>query len=136
MKFKQTDPSVPGDWFDLAEDRLKIADLAWKHEGMTAAGLECLQESAERYIKGFLVAKGWQLVKTHDLGRLLRDANAIDPKFKVFLTMANELTDDFFAQHYPGGDLTNLGQNYESMRAEVGQMIELIKTSLPQFFPK
>ena len=136
MLRKQTSETNPADWFSLAEDRLKIADLAWKHEGVTAAGIECLQEAAERYLKGFPIAKGWKLKKTHDLETLVGDAIAFDQTFKTFTDVAGDLTEDFFAQHYPGGDMTGLGDDYEALRAKVGEMVELIKTSLPQFFPK
>jgi hypothetical protein len=48
MLRKQTSASNPGDWFAFAEDRLKVADLAWKQEGLTHTGIECLQEAVER----------------------------------------------------------------------------------------
>jgi HEPN domain-containing protein len=136
MLRKQTSDKNPADWFDLAEDRLKVADLAWKYEGITAAGIECLQEAAERYLKGFLIAKGWKLEKTHDLARLVGDAVTYHKSFTAFSALAIALTEEFFAQHYPGGDMTTLGANYETMRAAVGDLVELIKKSVPQHFPK
>lgn len=69
MLRKKTKANDPGDWFAFARERLAAADSLWKHEGITPAGIECLQESVERYLKGYLVAKGWRLVKTHDLKR-------------------------------------------------------------------
>jgi hypothetical protein len=44
------------------------------------------------------------------------------------------LTRDFFAQHYPGGDWTDLGKNYELLRRQTGELIELIKQNVPQYF--
>jgi hypothetical protein len=58
MLRKQSSDKNPADWFYSADDRLKIADLAWEKEGLTQSGIELLQESVERYLKGFLVAKG------------------------------------------------------------------------------
>ena len=49
--------------------------------------------------------------------------------------MSKELTEEFFAQHYPGGDWTSLGGNYESLRLQIGDLIELIKQILPHYFP-
>ena len=136
MLLKQTSDVNPADWFDTAADRLAIADLAWKYEGFTPTGIECLHEAAERYLKGYLIANGWVLQRTHDLGLLTRAAIGFNLQFNGFVPTATELTEKFFEQHYPGGDLTELAKNYETLRAKVGEMIELIKTLLPQYFPK
>jgi HEPN domain-containing protein len=129
----QTDEKNPSDWFYFAMDRLKVADLVWKTEGLTPSGIELLQEAVERFLKGYLVANGWKLVKTHDLATLLRNAQRYDAKFSSFKRLATDLTEDFFAQHYPGDDLTDLGREYELNRQEIGEMITLIKSLLPQF---
>jgi hypothetical protein len=57
-----------------------------------------------------------------------------DPGFGQFQYFAVELTTDFFAQHYPGSNLANVGVNYESYRRQTGELIELIKQNLPQYF--
>ncbi len=135
MLRKQSSDSNPGDWFYSAGDRLKIADLAWASEGLTQSGIELLQESVERYLKGYLVAKGWPLKKTHDLDVLLIEATRYDSRFDRFRDLADELTRDFFAQHYPGGDWTDMGKIYESLRQQAGELIELIRQHLPGHFP-
>lgn len=134
MQRKKTSPNDPSDWFSFAEDRLRTADLVREHEGITPSGIECLQEAVERYLKGYLIAQGWSLQKTHDLERLVRDAVTYEPAFAGFGKMAIELTEEFFAQHYPGGDLTTFGQNYDSLRSEVTALIDLIKLKSPSYF--
>jgi HEPN domain-containing protein len=134
MLHKQTDDKNPGDWFAFAEERLRAADVLWKHVGLTASGIEILQEAVERYLKGYLIAKGWTLVKTHDLERLLKEAAEFDPAFARFKALAEELTEDFFAQHYPGEDTTLVGQNYDTLRQQTGQLVTLIEQSLPHYF--
>jgi HEPN domain-containing protein len=136
MLRRPTSETDPADWFALAAERLHGADLLWDNEGLSALGIEALQEAAERYLKGFLIAKGWRLAKTHDLKRLLREAEAYDGRFARFRDFAQELTEDFFAQHYPGGDLTNVGENYEALRQQAGELVALIKQSLPDYWPK
>jgi HEPN domain-containing protein len=131
-----SDENDPADWFYSAGDRLRVADSSWQHEGLTHSGIELLQEAAERYLKGYLVAQGWRLNRTHDLRKLLQEAQYYEPEFGNFDTLAKELTEDFFAQHYPGGDWSSVGANYETLRAQVGQMLELIQQSLPQYFQK
>jgi HEPN domain-containing protein len=136
MQLKRTNDKDPADWFDTALERLKIADLIWTHEGFTATGVECLHEAAERSLKGYLIANGWSLQRTHDLELLTRAAVGFNAQFSEFLAPAAVLTEKFFEQHYPGGDLTKLADDYETLRTKVGEMIEFIKISLPKFFPK
>ena len=69
-----SDPSNPDAWFVLAKDRLEKADALFFHFGASWTGVELLHEAAERYLKGFLVAREWKIVKTHDLTRLLATA--------------------------------------------------------------
>jgi HEPN domain-containing protein len=129
----RTDENNPADWFYFAMDRLRIADMAWRQEGLTAAGIELLQEATERLLKGYLVAKGWRLVRTHDLHDLVAAAAEYDQSFNRFERLAEDLTEDFFAQHYPGEDLADLGNQYELNRQELTELLELVRTSLPQF---
>jgi HEPN domain-containing protein len=131
---KQSSETDPADWFFAAADRLRVADGTWERDGLTLSGVELLQEAVERYLKGWLIAQGWSLDRTHDLRKLISVAMTVDPAFNRFKSFADELTDDFFAQHYPGGDWTNVGQNYETLRQRAGEMIKLIQQNLPQYF--
>lgn len=135
LRRKQSSEIDPADWFYAAADRIRVADATWERDGLTLTGIELLQEAVERYLKGYLIAKGWSLDRTHDLRKLLNVAMGYDPAFAAFKTFADELTEDFFSQHYPGGDWSNVGLNYETLRRQTGEMIELIRLSLPQFFP-
>lgn len=135
MLRKQTSDKDPADWFVSAQERIKAADTLWKNDGLTMTGIECLQEGVERFLKGYLIAKGWRLVKTHDLERLVKEAINFDMGFNRFEQFAMELTNDFFAQHYPGSDMTDVGINYEKMRAIAADLILEIEKQLPQFFP-
>lgn len=74
----RTDPATPSDWYLLGADRLEKADALYERFASSWSGVELLHEAAERYLKGFLVSKGWHLVKTHDLSRLLAEACKFD----------------------------------------------------------
>jgi HEPN domain-containing protein len=132
---RQTNEKDPADWFEMARERISSSDSLWKHDGLTHAGIETLQEGVERYLKGYLIAKGWRLVRTHDLERLVKEAAQFDKVFAKFFSLAEELTEDFFAQHYPGEDTTHVGENYEQMRAAAGELIQEIQKQLPNYFP-
>ncbi len=136
MLRKKTSEKDPSDWLAFAEERLMAADILWKMEGLTATGIESLQEAAERFLKGYLIAKGWELVKTHDLTRLIREAGKLDHGFKSFERFGADLTEDFFAQHYPGSDTTDLGDDYDNLRKQMSELLQLIRSNLPEYFPK
>lgn len=56
---------------------------------------------------------------------------AFNPKFAEFAELAHSLTEQFWEQHYPGGDLTEVGSDYELLRQQAGEMIALILASVP-----
>ncbi|MFN0076448.1 MAG: HEPN domain-containing protein [Prosthecobacter sp.] len=81
----KTDETNPQDWFDSGRERLHVSDLAFAadgHAGMTTK--ELLQDAAERYLKGWLISQGWSLVRTHDLSRLIHEAELFDARFASY----------------------------------------------------
>jgi HEPN domain-containing protein len=107
----------PDDWFTLARDRLRGADTLYRTDGVTFLGIEALHEAVERFLKGYLVARGWKTERTHNLSHLLDQAIPFDPAFKSYADLTESLTDQFWAQHYPGGDLEGFGSNYDELPA-------------------
>jgi HEPN domain-containing protein len=126
----KTSENSPQDWLRSGRSRLGSADLLFPLEGASESVIELLQEAAERYLKAFLISRGWKLRRIHDLGALLAEAVAFDARFVVFEDVADRLTDQFWAQHYPGGDLTGVGEDYPSLRRGIGEMVELVEAEL------
>jgi HEPN domain-containing protein len=122
----KTHEGNPEDWMFLARERLRAADLLESAGGSHLSGIELLQESVERFLKGWLVARGWQLQKVHDLSHLLEECIRREPRFEAFQDLADSLTEQFWAQHYPGADISGVGSNYEAMRSEVTDLVALI----------
>ena len=52
----------------------------------------------------------------------------------AFGGLAMELTEGFFAQHFPGGSLTETGKNYEEPRRQTSDLVRLIQELLPLHF--
>jgi len=125
-----TDPDNASHWLILARDRLEKADALFAQFGTSWSGVELLHEAAERYLKGLLVHHGWQLVKTHDLGLLIAQASRFNPHYADFAETARILTEQFWEQHYPGGDLDEVGQDYPALRHSLGQLVTLIEATL------
>lgn len=125
-----TDPNNSSHWLLLARDRLEKTDALFFRFGSSWSGVELLQEAAERYLKGYLVHHGWQLMKTHDLSLLIAQACQFDPQFANFAETSRILTEQFWEQHYPGGDLDEVGQDYPALRQSLGKMVALIESAL------
>lgn len=131
----KTDEANPSDWFMLGKERLEAADALHEACGVSYSGVELLQEAVERYLKGFLIGKGWSLRKIHNLSTLLDAVIARDSRFIQFADLCESLTAQFWGQHYPGGDLTDVGSDYDELRQQAGELIALILTSVPPCSP-
>jgi HEPN domain-containing protein len=126
----KTSESRPEDWLFLTQERLRAVDALYATEGVTLSGIELLQESVERYLKAFLIARGWSLRKVHDLAYLMDECIARDPAFSQFDDMAEQLTEQFWAQHYPGADLTGVGADYERLRTDASRVAAHVTAAL------
>ena len=133
MPLEQTDENNPAHWFEFARERLRCADELWRALGPTWTVIELLQEAVERFLKGYLVATGWRLRRTHDLQNLMHEAAQRDPRFTTYLPLARELTEEFFAVHYPGGNVEEIGEHFAERRATTAALLELIDELLPQY---
>ena len=64
---------------------------------------------------------------THDLTDLVASASDFDIDFRNSEELAEELTEHFFLQHYPGSDLTDVGKNYAALRGQTDELLKLIQ---------
>ena len=64
--------------------------------------------------------------RIHNLSTLLDAAVQHDARFKSFADLCEGLTAQFWEQHYPGGDLTDVGADYDLLRSEAEKMVSLI----------
>jgi len=128
----KTSESNPADWFWLAKERLASADTLVQSRGICLSAVELLQESVERYLKGYLVSRGWKLERIHDLNRLLDLSIDYREDFSRFIPLAQSLTEQYWAQHYPGDDLSEVGADYPELRQMAGELIQLIEAETKQ----
>lgn len=89
----------PRDWLAIAEK-----DLTRVHRNISidpeAAGFY-LQQSAEKFLKAFLLSHGWELRRTHDLLVLLDHAADIDDSLAKYRSVLTDVTDYYMAERYP-----------------------------------
>jgi HEPN domain-containing protein len=112
------------EWFDRGRQDLDTAKLLFGangHSGMIALHIH---QSAEKYLKGFLVQKGVIPKKTHDLGHLLQNALAFDPALKDFEDYCDAITRYYIVDRYPPGHPPHYGR--DEMKKALGTLDKLI----------
>jgi HEPN domain-containing protein len=90
-------------WLKIAGDDQAVAQMCLNMVPPTigVAGYHC-QQSAEKLIKGMLVAAGVHFPKTHDLRALADLAEAHFPSSRDLFTRSIPLTGWGYAYRYPG----------------------------------
>ena len=91
---------VPLDWFKKAEVDLKSAKILLDNEILETAAFH-IQQAIEKYLKGYLLSKGWKLIRTHDLISLLNDAVSRESHFEAFRELCVRATEYYIEDRYP-----------------------------------
>lgn len=93
--------SVPRDWFRKGDSDIRTVELLLDHGGDLEIAASHIQQAIEKYLKGFLLSRGWKLKKTHDLVELMDYAVEYNEELCVFLDMCMEYTAFYFEARYP-----------------------------------
>ena len=119
------DSTVPSDWLPIVEKDLdRVARMLEDHDP-EAAGFY-LQQALEKLLKAFLLSKGWELDRVHDLESLLNDAIEHDPSLEKFRTPCQTITAFYFVERYPL--LPPVDITEADVRGTLEQTRELIET--------
>jgi len=60
-----------------------------------------LQQAVEKYLKGYLLDKGWELRRTHDLEVLLNEAVVHDGRFEKYFDYCIMIREFYVQERYP-----------------------------------
>jgi|UniRef100_A0A7C4TXN1 HEPN domain-containing protein len=92
------------EWIKKAENDLIVAKHSLTLKPVAPYDIICFhaQQCAEKYLKAYLVYKGIEFEKTHDLGELIGLASAEDNNFMELIDIAERLTDYAVDVRYPG----------------------------------
>lgn len=93
------------DWLRIAEKDLGRAKKLLKEDDIELAGF-CLQQALEKFLKAFLLAKGWKLRRVHNLDALLDDAVHFEDSLSQFRALCIRVTSFYFLERYPSFDVT------------------------------
>lgn len=109
------------EWFDRAGKDFADAEFLFKHDRSFETIAFLIQQAAEKYLKGFLILKGKELEKTHDLAKLLADVSELTPELNQFKAIAKKITGFYFETRYP------MGYEVEYSKAEIGEALGEVK---------
>ncbi len=123
------DSLYPDAWFAIAEKDLHRVKRALADDDPELAGY-CLQQSVEKFLKGFLLSKGWKLRRIHDLVALLDDSLVYEPSLAQFRPSCEIITDYYLPirYHFAQEDLPSNDEVESSLEA-IGGLIEHIQQS-------
>jgi HEPN domain-containing protein len=103
------DSHYPADWRAIAEKDWKRAQ-SLLGEDPELAGF-CLQQAVEKFLKAFLLSKGWQLRRIHNLEALLDEAIKYDDSLEVFRSPCQTITAFYFVERYPFTMQASIGRD-------------------------
>ena len=112
------------DWFDKAAQDMRRVEILLAADDVEGAGFH-LQQAAEKYLKGYLLGKGWALKRTHDLEVLLNEAMVYDDAFEQYLDHCLMIREFYVQERYPF-----IGSP-PPPRSELNSAIEAIREMIP-----
>ncbi|HSB78236.1 MAG TPA: HEPN domain-containing protein [Candidatus Methylomirabilis sp.] len=122
----------PRDWLRIAEKDWRRVDLALRDEDAEEAGF-WLQQATEKYLKAYLLSKGWVLRKVHDLEVLVNEASLHRPDFRRYGAACRKITGFYLSERYPFVDeLFLTSEEVTDARGDVAGLIEAIRQEFQQ----
>lgn len=118
------------------EDWIRIARMDWQRvrrslqfNDITVAGFY-LQQCLEKYLKAFLIQRGWQLKKIHELDALLDEVMKFLPELSSFKELCARVSPYYLADRYP--PFGSLGVTAEDIEKDLEDANKLIKCLFPE----
>jgi len=120
-------------WFEKANEDLRCAqiDLAAGPPATEDALYHC-QQAAEKGLKGFLVWHDQPFSKTHDLGKLGKQACALDPTLDPLVDDVVEFTKYAWIFRYPGDQDERVVTDAAAVLNKVRTFVEALLARLPE----
>lgn len=124
------DSLYSGDWLRIAEKDFKRVEQLLNISDAEAAGFY-LQQAVEKFLKAFLLFKGWELRRIHDLEALLNEALSHDPSLEQFRSACQKITGYYFLERYPFVDESGLvEEDVRNSWKEIRGLVEKIREEI------
>ena len=115
----------PKDWTEKAKTDLHRVRVLLADDDTEGAGFH-LQQAIEKYLKGYLLSKGWKLKYVHDLVKLLNYAKDYDPSFEDFRTLCEQVTEYYIPGRYPLVEKAPAISEIEQALTKTGELVKKI----------
>jgi len=114
----------PPAWVKVAKKDWRRMRIMLDEKDAEAAGY-FLQRSLEKYLKAFLLQKGWRLKKIHELDALLDEAVKYDSNLESFRGLCERVSGYYFTERYP--ELVEKGLTSEEVKNDIEEAERFIK---------
>jgi HEPN domain-containing protein len=96
------DPLIVREWLEKADENLRFAESNLRGGSEFFAQI-CFhfQQSAEKYLKAYIIGKGLTFDKVHDLVHLLKTCSAFEPAFDALKEDCIPLNTAYIEARYP-----------------------------------
>ena len=115
------------EWFKKADHDLDAISDILKGSGHPDVAGVLLQQGIEKYLKGYLINKGWKLIKTHDLKQLLDEAVKYNSTFNNYYDLSDMVTEYYFEEKYPFGETEVSSEEIKENLKKAKKLINSIK---------
>jgi HEPN domain-containing protein len=123
------DARVPHAWFSQGDLDLEAAELLLAQDGPPAIAAFHIQQTIEKYLKGYLLFVGQPLRRIHDLEVLVQEATAHDTSFGAFVADCQRITEYYIESRYPVGVTTTFQPATLEIDLQVTHnLVELIRS--------
>jgi HEPN domain-containing protein len=118
------------------EDWKEIARRDWERikrnlrEGDAEAAGFFFQQALEKYLKPFLLERGWELRKIHSLSALLDYAIEHSSELEAFRSLCERVTDYYFIERHPR--LVTPEFNPEQIEKDLKEAERFVKAMFPR----
>jgi HEPN domain-containing protein len=126
---ENSDSAYISEWFTAGDKDWRRVGILLENEDEEGAAFH-LQQALEKYLKGFLLSKGWELKRIHDLETLLDEAVKLDEKLESFRSLCERVSNYYFSQRYP--PIIPLDTNSENVKNDLDES-EKMRTILKSY---
>ncbi|MBI1821925.1 MAG: HEPN domain-containing protein [Nitrospirae bacterium] len=124
----QKDLHYSDDWRRVARQDWHRRSVMLEDGDAEGAGF-FLQQAIEKYLKAFLLEKGWKLKKIHTLHSLIDEASEFDNTLTRFRPLCERISGYYFSERYPS--LGGAGLETKDVRQELSESRALIRVLFP-----
>ncbi len=118
----------PRDWFKKAGVDLESAGILLL-EGILDTAAFHIQQAIEKYLKGYLLSKGWKLRRIHELDELLDEAVLYEPTLEKFRQLCIISTEYYIEDRYPFMAASQLNKDeIEIVLEKTKELVKKIKS--------